>query len=179
MTIKTSVFIATSIDGYIADRYGKIDWLQTVQNPEHNDMGYSTFIQSVDAILMGRKTFETVLGFDLDWPYNIPVYVLSNTLNEVPETLHQKAFLVKGDLEDILNTMQKMGYKKLYIDGGTTISCFLKADLVDEMTITILPIVLGGGSPLFHNLPKELNFELLKTQVYLKQITQNHYRRIH
>jgi len=80
MNRTNSVFIATSLDGYIADRNGKIDWLNTIPNPDNNDMGYTEFTKGIDALLMGRKTFETVLGFDGDWPYNKPVFVLSNKL---------------------------------------------------------------------------------------------------
>ena len=73
------VFIAQSLDGFISDKNGGLDWLQTIPNPDNIDMGYNVFIERVDAILMGRKTFEKVLSFDIGWPYKIPVYVMSNT----------------------------------------------------------------------------------------------------
>ena len=81
MNIKNSVFIATSLDGYIADKNGKIDCLNSIPNPDNNDMGYVEFNKGIDALVMGRTTFETVLGFDVDWPYSKPVFVLSNKLN--------------------------------------------------------------------------------------------------
>lgn len=177
MNKKNSVFIATSIDGFIADKNGGIDWLYTIPNPDNNDMGYIEFINTIDALVMGRTTFQTVCGFDIDWPYKKPVFVLSNTLNEIPETYKGKAFLEKGSLHDILNRIHEKGYYRLYIDGGSTIQNFLKEDLIDEMIISIIPILLGGGSPLFSEIQNELKFELIGTKTYLNQITQNHYKR--
>tara|TARA_B110000977_G_C11015029_1_gene469119 strand:- start:143 stop:682 length:540 start_codon:yes stop_codon:yes gene_type:complete len=178
MNIKNSVFIATSLDGYIADKNGEIDWLHSIPNPDHDDMGYIAFNKGIDALVMGRTTFETVLGFDIDWPYNKPVFVLSNKLKEIPESYKDKAFLIKGTLTEILDQIHKKGFNRLYVDGGTTIRNFLKQDLIDEMVITRIPVLLGSGSSLFSELPNELKFELLATKTYLSQITQNHYKRI-
>ena len=177
MNKKNSVFIATSLDGYIADKNGGIDWLHSIPNPDNDDMGYVEFTNKIDALVMGRTTFETVLGFDVDWPYNKPVFVLSNKLKEIPESHKEKAFLVKGKLTEILDQIHERGFNSLYIDGGTTISNFLKEDLIDEMVLTTIPILLGGGSSLFSELPNELKFELIGTKTYLNQITQNHYKR--
>lgn len=173
-----SVFIATSIDGYIADKEGGIDWLNSIPNPDNNDMGYVDFTQSIDAIVMGRVTFETVCSFDIDWPYTKPVFVLSNSLNEVPESLNAKVFLLGGELDEVLDAIHNKGFYRLYIDGGSTIQNFLKADLIDEMHLTIIPILLGGGTLLFSNLNKEQRFDLVKSKTFLNQITQNYYKRV-
>jgi dihydrofolate reductase len=177
MTKKNSVFIATSLDGYIADKNGSIDWLHSIPNPNNDDMGYSEFINGIDALVMGRRTFETVLGFDIEWPYDKPVFVLSNKLNEIPESHRGKAFLIKGTLTEILKTLHEKGHKKLYIDGGTTIRSFLEADLIDEMILSTIPILLGGGSSLFTELHNKLTFELVESKTFLNQVTQNHYKR--
>lgn len=177
MEKKNCVFIATSLDGYISDKNGGIDWLHAIPNPDKNDMGYSDFMSGIDALVMGRKTFETVLGFGIEWPYDKPVFVLSNSLNNIPKELEEKVELVKGSLKQILNQIHKKGYYRLYIDGGSTIQSFLNEDLIDEMQITTIPILLGGGAPLFSDLPKELNFDLIKTEVFLNQLTQSHYKR--
>jgi len=177
MNKKNSVFIATSIDGYISDKNGGIDWLHSIPNPTNDDLGYAEFSSDIDALVMGRITFETICGFDIDWPYDKPVFVLSNTIDEIPENLAEKAFLVKGTLTEILGQIYKKGFFQLYIDGGNTIGNFLKADLIDEMIITTIPILLGGGTPLFSKLPNELKFELIKTKTFLNQIVQSHYRR--
>lgn len=177
MSKKNSVFIATSLDGYIADKNGGIDWLHSIPNPDNDDMGYVEFNKEIDALVMGRRTFETVLGFDIEWPYDKPVFVLSKNLKEIPESHQGKAFLLKGSLTSILNQIHKKGFERLYIDGGTTIRNFLKEDLIDEMVLTTIPILLGGGASLFSELPKEIKFELLGTKTYLNQITQSHYKR--
>ena len=143
------VFIATSLDGYIADKDGGIDWLHTIPNPENIDLGFNSFMEGIDALIMGRNTYETVLGFDMEWPYGKPVFVLSSKLTNVPGNLKGKVYLMSGKLDDILNHIHQMGYSNLYIDGGHTIQKFLESDLIDEMIISTIPIVLGGGIPLF------------------------------
>lgn len=172
------VFIARSLDGYIADRKGGLDWLNMVPNPDHRDLGYEKFMESVDAIVMGRATFEVVCSFDMDWPYNRPVFVLSNTLSSLPEKYKGKAELIKGSLSRILEEIHQKGFTRLYIDGGTTIRNFLKKDLIDELTITTIPILLGGGSPLFGELPAEMEFEHVKSVLYLDALVQDTYRRL-
>lgn len=178
MEKSNKIFIATSIDGYIADRDGKIDWLHSIPVPENTDMGYNKFMEEIDAIIMGRNTFETVCGFEIDWPYQKPVFVLSTTLNKIPEKLESKAFIINGELTDILVNMHKNGYYRLYIDGGASIQGFLKEDLIDEMIITIIPILLGGGTKLFSELPKELKFNCRRSEVFFNKLVQNHFKRI-
>lgn len=174
---KNSVYIATSIDGYIADRNGGLDWLHAIPNPDMEDMGFTPFMESIDALVMGRVTFETVCSFDVDWPYTKPVFVLSNTLTEIPQSHYDKAFLIQGSLKEIIDEIHQKGYHHLYIDGGSTVQQFLKEDLIDELIITTIPILLGGGSTLFSSTPSELNFELVESHIYLGQLVQNHYRR--
>ncbi len=177
------VFIATSLDGFIADKNGGLDflnfdWLTLTPDSNSGGMGYNAFVKDIDALVMGRTTFETVKGFDVPWPYKQPVFVLSNSMTEIPESHKDKAFLVKGKLTDILAQIHEKGYYKLYIDGGTTISSFLKEDLIDEMILTRIPILLGGGHRLFHELPKCVKFELVESKVFMNQIVQNHYKRV-
>ena len=177
MEKKNKVFIATSLDGYIADKNGGIDWLHSIPNPNNNDMGYGEFFSQIDALVMGRTTFETVCGFDMDWPYQKPVFVLSNSLTNVPEEYEGKAEIVNGSLKEILNKIHKRGCNSLYIDGGKTIQSFLKEDLIDEMTITIIPYLLGGGIPLFSEYSDSLEFECVDSKIYLDKVVQNHFVR--
>jgi len=172
-----TVFIATSLDGYIADETGGLDWLNSIPNPDNIDMGYGEFSSQIDAIVMGRTTFETVCGFDIDWPYQKPVFVLSNTLANIPDIFKDKAKLAKGTLTEILKKIHKKGFYRLYIDGGKVIQSFLKEDLIDDMIITIIPTLLGGGSSLFSDLPNKLEFECIESKIYLGKIVQNHYKR--
>lgn len=174
---KNSVYIATSLDGYIADKNGGLAWLDAIPNSDGNDMGYYAFMDEIDALVMGRTTFETVLGFDVDWPYKKPVYVFSNKLTKIHESHEGKAFLVKGTLSEILEQIYDKGHYRLYIDGGMTIQSFLKADLIDEMVITTVPILLGGGPKLFSDLTKAMEFELADSKVLLNQLVQSHYIR--
>tara|TARA_R110001606_G_scaffold89_6_gene310 strand:- start:132 stop:671 length:540 start_codon:yes stop_codon:yes gene_type:complete len=177
MEKRNLVFIGASLDGYIADRNGGLNWLTAIPNPEQSDMGYTEFMAQVDALVMGRKTFETVCGFEGDWPYAKPIFIVSRTLDTIAEEYRDKAELVKGSLVQILEKIHNKGYHRLYIDGGVTIQNFLKEDLIDEITITTIPIVLGGGSALFSILPKELEFTLVESKIFLNQLVQSHYRR--
>ena len=177
MNKQNKVFIATSLDGFIADREGGIDWLHSVPNPEHNDMGYSAFISGIDALVMGRNTFETVCGFDMDWPYTQPVFVLSNSLSSIPDSFSGKAELVRGSLQEILSDIHAKGYFQLYIDGGNTIQSFLKEDLIDELILTTIPILLGGGIPLFSELSQPMEWECVESKLFLEKVAQNRYIR--
>lgn len=171
------VFIARSLDGYIAGKNGEIDWLEMVPNPDGLDLGFVKFMEGIDALIMGRSTFETVCGFDGKWFYNCPVFVWSSTLKSIPEKYSDKAALVTGSIQDVLETVHQKGYGRLYIDGGVTIQSFLKENLIDEMIITTIPILLGEGIPLFGGLTKRLEFEHVESHVLLSQLVQDHYRR--
>ena len=175
--MSNSVFIASSLDGYIADKDGGLGWLQSIPNPENLDMGYVDLIGRVDALVMGRKTFEKVCSFDCDWPYSKPVFVLSNSMESIPEGYEGKAEPIKGSLSEVIEAIHQNGYNHLYIDGGVTVQSFLQQDLVYEMIITVIPIILGGGIPLFGVLPKPMEFEHVKTEIFLNAMVQNHYRR--
>ncbi len=172
------VYIGVSIDGYIADRNGGLKWLEQVPNPENESMGYEEFMSGIDALIMGRNTFETVLAFGVDWPYSKPVFVLSSTMQAVPTELNNCVFIVNGKLESIVDEIHSKGYRNLYIDGGRTIQSFLNEDLIDEITTSTIPILLGGGSPLFGDLTKHLEFKLASSTILLNQIVQSTYQRV-
>lgn len=174
---KNIVFIATSIDGYIADKNGSIDWLESIPNPEGNDMGFGAVMEKVDAVVMGRTTYEKVLSFGIEWPYSKHVYVLSTSIKDVPVDLSSKVSILQGTPADILMDINHKGHHKLYIDGGRTVQDFLKADLIDELIITTLPLLLGGGFPLFGELPSRQSYLLVESKVFLNTIVQNRYKR--
>jgi dihydrofolate reductase len=171
------VYIATSLDGFIADKHNNIDWLHDIPNPEGSDLGFSEFMSRIDALVMGRNTLEIVLSFDIDWPYDKPVFVLSNTLNSVPSKLEGKVFLINGELQDVVKKLAIKGYHNLYIDGGKTIQNFLKEDLIDEMIITTIPTLLGGGIPLFGELAEPLHFAHKQSEPLLGCIIKNYFVR--
>jgi dihydrofolate reductase len=177
MEYKNYVFIAKSLDGYIADKEGGIDWLNAIPNPDGLDLGYVSFMQKIDALLMGRATFEKVLSFNIPWPYKKPVFVASSSLSNLPEELKGKVEIVKGSVSELLEHIRKKGHRKLYIDGGNLIQSFLKKDLIDEMIISSIPILLGEGFPLFGKLDKMMEFEHVRSELFLDAITQDTYRR--
>lgn len=170
------VYIATSLDGFIATSDGGLDWLEEIPNPEQNDYGYAEFIKSIDAIVMGRKTFEKVITFG-QWIYDKPVFILSNSLTELPEHFLGKAEIVRGDMKKIITQLNQKGYKNLYIDGGRVIQSFLQEDLIDEMIVTRVPVLLGKGISLFGELEQHLQFRNKKTQIYSNDLVKSHYIR--
>jgi len=172
----THVYIAASLDGYIATHEGGLEWLNGIPNPDNSDYGFDEFMARMDAVVMGRNTFDVVLGFG-EWPYPKPVVVLSRTLTSLPEDLSGRAEIMKGAPAKVLETLQQRGYKRLYIDGGQTIQAFLKADLIDEITITRVPILLGDGISLFGKLTKPLPFLLCGSETYKNGLIKSHYRR--
>ena len=170
------VYIATSLDGFIATSDGGLDWLEEIPNPEQNDYGYAEFMKAIDAIVMGKNTFKKVLAFG-QWVYNKPVFVLSNSLTELPEHLLGKAKLISGDIKKLITQLNQKGYKNLYIDGGRVIQNFLREDLIDEIIITRVPILLGKGIPLFGELEQHLQFKYQKTEIYNNGLVKSHYIR--
>ena len=170
------VYIATSIDGYIATRDGDVEWLHELPNPNNNDYGYSEFMANIDALIMGRHTFEKVRTFG-KWHYEKKVFVLSSVLTEVPNELIGKVEFISGPLKDILASVNSQGFNNLYIDGGLVIQSFLAEDLIDELIITRIPILLGGGIPLFGELNKPLRFVHRSTEVYDNALVKSHYVR--
>jgi dihydrofolate reductase len=171
------VYIGTSIDGYISASDGNLDWLNYVPVPEGEDLGFSEFMAKVDAVVMGRKTFETLIGFGLGWCYPKPGIILSTTLQSVPDEFTDHVQIASGTPVEIVQLAKSQGLQHLYIDGGETVRRFLREDLIDEMIITEIPLLLGGGAPLFGELEQRLGFELVESTVLLKQLVKRRYRR--
>lgn len=171
------VYIAASIDGYIADSNGELQWLECVPNPTGDDFGWAKFMNRIDALIMGRKTFDKVAGFDCPWPYEKPVFVLSRTMKSIPKGYEGKIELVEGKPQEVMSALTEKGHKNLYIDGGVTIHNFLEEGLIDELILTTIPVILGGGIPLFKEQPSETYFELKESKVLLNALVMNHYVR--
>ncbi len=177
MEKKNKVFIAQSLDGYIAGKNHELYWLDMIPNPDQDDMGFGSFTTGIDAIIMGRVSFEVISGFDVDWPYDKPVFVWSQSLQAATGRFQNQVEMINGDIHEILRLMHHKGYGRLYIDGGQTVHSFLKEDLIDEMTITTMPILLGGGIPLFRELDRSLTFDHVDSKLYLDQVVQHRYVR--
>ncbi|CAN1212409.1 Dihydrofolate reductase [Tumidithrix helvetica PCC 7403] len=178
MSTKSSVFIATSLDGYIARTDGNIDWLDRANGsvPKGEDCGYNDFIKSVDVLIMGRKTFEKVLSFD-EWPYHAKsVVVLSRGQIHIPISISGSTSISSEHPRVLVERLAKDGAKHLYIDGGLVIQSFLREGLIDEITIALIPVLLGSGKPLFGTLDKDIELTHVVTKAYDFGFVQNKYR---
>jgi dihydrofolate reductase len=173
--MKTTVYVGTSLDGFIARKDGDIDWLVKYQNKEVHD-SYNEFISRIDAMVIGRGTYEKVLSFP-EWPYEKKVFVLSTSLKQIPGTLNEKATLVAMKPAELLNYLSDKGFSNIYIDGGKVIQSFLREDLVDELIITKVPELIGTGIPLFGYLDNDLRFEHIKTNIYSDGLVKSQYKR--
>lgn len=170
--MRCSVFIATSLDGFIARPDGALDWLPAGGGEPH---GYDEFIATVDAILIGRKTFETVLSFDA-WPYGRkPVVVLSRTLSAVTVPEGAVCERMEGSPREIADRLAARGMEHLYVDGGITVQGFLREGLIQRMTITRIPVLLGSGIPLFGPMTGDLRFEHIATRSFPSGMVQSEY----
>ena len=173
--MKNFVYIAVSLDGFIATKDGGVAWLDEIHNPTGSDLGYREFLSNIDALLMGRNSFEKVASFP-EWPYDKKVFVFSNSLKSINPGLIDKAEIVSGTLEAVLKQINDRGYRNLYIDGGKTVSSFLARNLIDEMTITTIPVLLGAGIPLFSGLKSKINLTHVSTEVCLNALVKTTYR---
>ena len=176
--MKNYVYVATSLDGYIATSDGGVEWLDEIPNPEGNDYGYFEFMSGIDALVMGRHTYEKVLSFGVAWPYDKLVFVLSTSLERVPAEYEGKVEILKGEPKEVVAEIHRRGYENLYVDGGRTVQSFLDEDLIDEMILTRVPILLGGGIPLFGELAEPLRFEHVETKVHDGILVTSRYWRI-
>jgi dihydrofolate reductase len=160
--ITCSVFVGTSVDGFIARPNGALDWLPPGGGEEH---GYTAFIASVDAIVMGRGTFDTVLAFDR-WPFQKPVIVLTTHEHDAPVPPEAAVEFMSAAPRDVVGRLAERGMTHLYIDGGVTIQRFLEAGLIDRMTVTRVPVIIGAGIPLFGPTGRDVRLEHVETRTY-------------
>ncbi|MCU7810524.1 MAG: dihydrofolate reductase family protein [Candidatus Thiodiazotropha sp. (ex Notomyrtea botanica)] len=166
--MKASVYIAMSLDGFIARKDGALDWLDEANAtvPKSEDCGYQAFMESIDTLIVGRKTYEKVLSFG-QWPYeNKPVIVLSSHSIVFPPNLPNTVSHSSESPKDLLERLSKAGVTHVYIDGGNTIQRFLSVGLIDEITITVIPVIIGEGIPLFGPLEKYIHLAHIRTHVF-------------
>jgi dihydrofolate reductase len=171
MPVKASVFVGTSLDGFIARPDGKFDFLPEGGGEEH---GYEAFIASVDALVIGRKTYETVLGFK-EWFYKEkPVFVLSSR-PLAPAPAGARVEHLSGNPVDIVATLEARGFQHLYVDGGQTVQQFLAAGLITRLVITRVPVVIGVGISLFGPVPHDIPVKLVSTRQLAGGLVQSEY----
>lgn len=176
MPLRCSVFIATSLDGFIAREDGSIDWLIAAQSsvPEGENCGYAEFMAGIDVLVMGRNTYEQVLDFD-PWPYEeLPVVVMSS---RPIDTRGRSSVRASGSSADgLAMELAALGYRRAYVDGGRTVASFLAAGLIDDLTITTIPVLLGRGRPLFAGISSDIPLDLGSSRWWPFGFVQNTYR---
>ena len=169
-----SVFIATSLDGFIAREDGGLDWLPMGTGEDH---GFDAFFSGVDAVVMGRATFEKVLTFGV-WPYgDRRVVVLTSQPERIVPPPGATCDTMSGAPGDIVARLDRDGVRHAYIDGGVTIQRFLEAGLVARLIITRIPVLLGRGIPLFGPLPHDVALTHVATRAFPSGLVQSEYRR--
>jgi dihydrofolate reductase len=168
-----SVFIGTSLDGFIARRNGDLDFLPAGGGEPH---GYDEFMTSVDALVIGRNTFEKVLTFET-WPYGDKrVVILSSRPVDLSAVRGGVVEQMAGPPAEIVARLAASGSHDLYVDGGVTIQGFLRAGLIQRLIITRVPVLIGEGIPLFGSLPRDVRLRHVATRHYPSGLVQSEYR---
>ncbi len=169
--LRAVAFLGLSVDGRIARPDGDLEWL-TSRGAAAGDAGFTPFMESVDAVVMGRKTYEAI-AFEEEWPYlDRPMHVISTTL---PATRDPR-ITVHRCPEMAVAALQRDGCRRVYVDGGETIRWFLAAGLVDEFTLSLVPVLIGDGPSLFGPLSADVNLEHVRTLVLEGGMVQTTYR---
>jgi dihydrofolate reductase len=170
------VFIASSLDGYIARPDGDIGWLLARDDPRE-DHGYDAFIADKDAIVMGRGSYEKVATFET-WPYDRPVLVLSRRLagTPLPDRLRGKVRFADLAPPEAMRALEHDGARRVYVDGGQVVQAFLRAGLIADMVITTVPVLIGSGRPLFGELSADRDLALVASRSFPSGLVQSTYR---
>jgi len=173
-TVRTSVFVGTSLDGFIARPDGRLDWLTPFEAA--GDHGYPAFMKSIDVIVIGRLTYQTVLAFP-EWPYaRTPVVVLSTRpLGEAPAEARRHVTSFSGSPEEVVASLAARGFHHAYVDGGVTVQRFLEAGLIDRLILTRVPVLIGQGRPLFGPLSRDVRLRHIATRTYPAGLVQSEY----
>jgi dihydrofolate reductase len=168
-----SVFIGTSVDGFIARPDGALDFLPAGGGEPH---GYNEFFATIDALVIGRRTFETILGFP-QWPYGEkPVIVLSSQRLDFSAVRGGRVERMQGSPREIFSELEGRRIQHVYVDGGVTIQRFLREGLIQRLIITRVPVLIGRGIPLFGFLPRDIRLEHVETQPYASGLVKTEYR---
>jgi dihydrofolate reductase len=171
LKVEASVFIGASLDGFIARTDGALDWLPPGGGEPH---GYDEFMATVDALVIGRNTFETVLTFD-SWPYGEkPVFVLSSRPIP-PAPVGAVVEWMSGAPSEIVSQLAARGIGHIYVDGGITIQRFLRAGLIQRLIITRIPVLIGAGIPLFGATERDIALKHIATRQYTSGLVQSEY----
>jgi len=170
--MRASVFVGTSVDGFIARRSGDFDFLPEGGGEPH---GYNEFMSSVDVLVIGRNTYEKVLTFE-KWPYaEKRVVVLSSRAIDVSNVRGAAIEHMSGSPAEITDRLAASGASHAYIDGGITVQRFLHARLIQRLIITRVPVLIGEGIPLFGSLPHDVQLRHVDTKTYPSGMVKSEY----
>ena len=173
---KVILYIAVSLDHYIARKNGAVDWLENaVEHIKDEDYGYKAFYDGIDTTLMGRKTFDEILGFDVPFPYPDKSNYVFTSNNEFE---HEYAQGIKENASAFLQQLKQEAGKDIWlVGGGRLITDFAENGLIDEMILTVFPILLGEGIPLFLPFQNGSSYTLKENKSYTNGIVQLHYQK--
>lgn len=176
MRPKLSAFVGVSLDGFIARKNGDTDFLIDRHDRKNEDYGYRKFLNKIDVVFVGRKTYEMALTFK-EWPYKGKrVFVLSDGTPEIPESLGSDVMVMHGNPKVLVDLFSEGGYTRICVDGGNTIQRFIAAGKLNEITITTVPVIIGEGIPLFGSLNRDLKLTHISTWVFDNGYVQSKYR---
>jgi len=158
--VKVTLYIACSIDGFIARPNGSLDWLYAIPNPDKIDHGYVDLLEKTSCLIIGRKTYSELLGFGIEWPYSDKMtYIVSNDKSLKPEIPNTQK--INGDIVEMVRKIKAETNKDIWlVGGGQLVTYFLNNDLIDKMIVSLIPTILGEGIALFPDKPKETNWTL-------------------
>ena len=175
-----AVFVGVSLDGFIARPNGDLDWLMGEGGGDSAEYGYNEFIADIDAIVMGRQTFEKALTFD-NWYYGTKRVIVLSSRSLDLSIAQARGGIVEvmgGSPAEIVSKLADSGAHRLYVDGGVTIQQFLRAGLIHRLIISRLPVLIGKGIPLFGSLPRDIRLNHIATRTYPGGMVQSEYRLI-
>jgi dihydrofolate reductase len=174
MARKVILYIAASLDGHIATNDDDLSFLSLVEQPGQ-DYGYQEFIHTIDAVVLGRKTYDKVLSFGIDFPHaDKECYIITRT----PRAQEGNIRFYNGDLKALITNLKTKKGENIFVDGGAeVVNTLMKEDLIDEYVISIIPIFLGDGIRLFQDGRPEQHIELAGSQSFEKGLMQLHYKR--
>lgn len=165
------IFLGLSVDGFIARPNDDLTWL-TSRGEAAGDAGFTPFMERIDALLMGRRTYQGIAELT-EWPYfGRPIHVLSSTLDAESDP----RIRVHADFETAVQALTDAGYARVYVDGGQTARAFIEAGLIHEITLSYVPVLIGQGVPLFGTLPADVSLEHIQTDVLNGGMVQTKYR---
>eukprot|EP00659_Diplonema_papillatum_P005576 gene5576-8489_t len=170
------MFMAMSLDGFVAREDFGLDWLFR-QKTDGEDHGNEAFMASVDGLVMGSGSFRTILTFD-KWPYEKPVVVMSQTMSpeDIPEALRGRVRLSAQTPRQVMASLAERGWRRVYVDGGKLIQSFMREGLIDDMTISVVPILIGAGKRMFGALDADVDLQLLDAKPYPSGLVTSRYK---